>query len=70
MLERAHELSLVGAGIHVPPNSTLVLKHWNILDRFESIATVPKLFMFRRYADSSVLAEFPKSVVGNVEKTP
>ncbi|KAF2718936.1 salicylate hydroxylase [Polychaeton citri CBS 116435] len=45
ILERAHELSPAGAGIH------------GLLDRLASRAVVPTGFIFRRYEDSSVLAE-------------
>lgn len=56
ILERASELSPTGAGIHLPPNATLLLKQWGILDKLESKAVVPSGFVFRRYADSAVLA--------------
>lgn len=56
ILERAHELSPTGAGIHLPPNATLLLKEWGILDKLASQAVAPAGFVFRRYADSSVLA--------------
>ena len=57
LLEGAHRLSPVGAGIHVPPNATLVLEHWNILEKFRDVAITPSGFVFRRYQDSSVLAQ-------------
>ncbi|WPB01519.1 uncharacterized protein RHO25_006145 [Cercospora beticola] len=57
LLESAHQLSPVGAGIHVPPNATLVLEHWNLLDRFKHVAIAPAGFIFRRYKNSSILAQ-------------
>lgn len=57
ILERASELSPTGAGIHLPPNATLLLKQWGLLDRLISKAVAPAGFVFRRYADSSVLAK-------------
>lgn len=57
ILERALELSPAGAGIHLPPNATLLLKKWGILERLVSKAVAPAGFVFRRYADSSVLAK-------------
>lgn len=56
ILERAQALSPAGAGIHLPPNATLLLKEWDILDKLAGKAVVPAGFVFRRYADSSVLA--------------
>lgn len=56
ILESAHELSPTGTGIHLPPNATLLLKEWGVLDQLAEKAVVPKGFMFRRYWDSRVLA--------------
>lgn len=56
ILESAHELSPVGAGIHLPPNATLLLKEWGVLEQLADSAVVPQGFNFRRYADSTVLA--------------
>ena len=57
ILEGAHELSPVGAGIHLPPNATLLLRDWGILDLLADKAVVPAGFNFRRYADSEILAQ-------------
>lgn len=57
VLERAHALSPVGAGIHLPPNATLLLRDWDVLGRLADKAVVPRGFNFRRYADSAVLAQ-------------
>ena len=67
VLERAHDLSPVGAGIHLPPNATLLLKEWNLRDKLADKAVVPAGFIFRRYEDNSVLAQ---SVSRKAEKTP
>ena len=56
ILERADALSPAGAGIHIPPNATLLLKEWGLLERLQEKAVVPAGFVFRRYADSSILA--------------
>lgn len=56
ILERAHELSPAGAGIHLPPNATLLLQEWAVLDQLADKAVVPQGFNFRRYSDSAVLA--------------
>lgn len=70
ILERAHELSPVGAGIHLPPNATLLLKEWDVLDRLADKAVVPKGFNFRRYADSTVLAQVGGDGASGVLETP
>lgn len=70
ILERAHELSPTGAGIHLPPNATLLLKEWGILERLESVAVVPSGFIFRRYADNAVLARSGSSKPKDVPSTP
>ncbi|KAJ8115548.1 hypothetical protein OPT61_g2835 [Boeremia exigua] len=56
ILERAQALSPVGAGIHLPPNATLLLEEWGILEKLQGKAVVPAGFTFRRYRDSFVLA--------------
>lgn len=56
ILERASDLSPTGAGIHLPPNATLLLNQWGILGELETKAVAPAGFVFRRYADGSVLA--------------
>ncbi|WPH01599.1 FAD/NAD(P)-binding domain-containing protein, protein [Acrodontium crateriforme] len=56
VLERTRELSGAGAGIHVPPNATLLLQRWGILDRFRHKAVEPAGFNFRRYDHGSILA--------------
>lgn len=70
ILERASALSPTGAGIHLPPNATLLLKQWDILDKLESKAVVPSGFVFRRYEDSSVLARSGSSKPKEVPATP
>lgn len=69
IIERSRELSPIGAGIHIPPNSTLVLNHWGILEKLSSVASVPARYAFRRYADSSILATSPERSYENALKT-
>ena len=40
ILEKAKELSEVGAGIQVPPNASRVLQHYGILEKFEKSGAV------------------------------
>lgn len=56
ILERAQALSPAGAGIHIPPNATLLLEEWGLLEKLREKAVVPAGFVFRRYRDSFVLA--------------
>jgi salicylate hydroxylase len=70
ILERASELSPMGAGIHLPPNATLLLKQWGILEKLESRAVAPAGFVFRRYGDSSALARSGSNKSKEAPATP
>ena len=59
ILESAQELTPIGIGLHIPPNATLVLKHFGLLEKLAKDAIQPTSFVFRRWTDSSVLAKFP-----------
>ncbi|MCJ1251681.1 hypothetical protein MMC30_008916 [Trapelia coarctata] len=61
IVESAHELAPIGIGIHIPPNATLALNHFGLLDKLEKDAFYPTSFFFRRWEDSSTIAEFPAS---------
>ncbi|KAM0273253.1 hypothetical protein ACHAQH_008350 [Verticillium albo-atrum] len=56
ILESAKELTPIGVGIHIPPNATLVLKYFGILDRMANDAIHPTKFVFRRWNDNEVIA--------------
>lgn len=56
ILESAHELTPVGIGIHLPPNATLVLKHFDLLGRLSKDAMLPATFTFLRWDDNKVIA--------------
>ncbi|KAF2759669.1 FAD/NAD(P)-binding domain-containing protein, partial [Pseudovirgaria hyperparasitica] len=70
ILERAHKLSPAGAGIHVPPNATLVLERWGILERFRHVAIVPASFTFRRYDDGRLLGRTAPEGSETASRTP
>lgn len=59
ILESAQELAAVGIGIHLPPNATLVLRHFGLLEKFSEDAIHPTSFVFRRWADGSVIGKVP-----------
>ncbi|EEP80851.1 conserved hypothetical protein [Uncinocarpus reesii 1704] len=56
LLEQAPELGEIGAGIQIPPNASLVLKQWNLLDEIETVSVRPKDFILRSYRDGKVLS--------------
>lgn len=49
----------VGAGIQIPPNSTRILKRWNLLEKIESVSVRPNNFILRSYRDGKVLSTQP-----------
>ncbi|CAF9908045.1 MAG: hypothetical protein ALECFALPRED_004207 [Alectoria fallacina] len=57
VLERTKELSEIGAGIELPPNSTRILKRWGILDAVRDYSTEPDRLLLRSYRDGSVLSD-------------
>lgn len=61
ILESAHELHPVGIGIHLPPNATLVLKHFGLLDKISHDAIYPSTFAMRRWDDNRVLGSTPET---------
>lgn len=60
IFESAHELHPVGIGIHLPPNATLVLKHFGLLDRLTPHAMYSSTFAMRRWDDNRVLGSTPE----------
>lgn len=61
ILDSAHELHPVGIGIHLPPNATLVLKYFGILDKVAPQAMYPSTFAMRRGDNNQVLGSTPES---------
>ncbi|KAI9730224.1 MAG: hypothetical protein M1834_005988 [Cirrosporium novae-zelandiae] len=56
IFEQAPMLAEVGAGIQIPPNTSRILKRWNILPQIESCAVRPQDFIFRSYRDGAILS--------------
>ena len=50
-------VSQIGAGIQVPPNSSRILKRWNILDKIEAVSVKPGDFILRSYRDGEILSK-------------
>ncbi|RCK56036.1 3-hydroxybenzoate 6-hydroxylase 1 [Candida viswanathii] len=59
VLEATRELSEVGAGIQVPPNSVRILKEYGIYDKFAGVVTKPANIAVRRYANGELLNNTP-----------
>ncbi|KAI5803531.1 hypothetical protein DFH27DRAFT_51728 [Peziza echinospora] len=58
ILEKASELSEVGAGIQIPPNSSRILKKWGLEAKFAKESVRPGKFLMRRYSDGEVLCGY------------
>ncbi|KAI9793825.1 MAG: hypothetical protein M1835_006983 [Candelina submexicana] len=56
ILEQAKELAEVGAGIQIPPNSSLILKRWGLLDQTELYSVRPRDIVLRSYHDGAILS--------------
>ncbi|EKG09553.1 Monooxygenase FAD-binding protein [Macrophomina phaseolina MS6] len=59
VLEKAAELTEVGAGLQVTPNATRLFKRWGIFEQLEACAAVPETLTVRRYDGTRVLAHEP-----------
>ena len=59
VLEAAQQLSEVGAGIQIPPNSCRVLQHYGVLDDILGHVVWPEALQFRRYSTGEVIGKTP-----------
>lgn len=59
VLEANAQLSEVGAGIQVPPNSARVLDSYGLKKRLLQVVTWPNNLVYRRYATGEVLNSTP-----------
>lgn len=59
ILERAHEIAEVGAGIQVAPNAARILGRLGLLDKVMAKANVLEKNSLRRYANSQELGTAP-----------
>ncbi|KAI1917090.1 hypothetical protein LOZ12_004599 [Ophidiomyces ophidiicola] len=59
VIESARELSEVGAGIQIPPNSTRVLHSYGLTDQFLEKVVHPRNLKFRRYCTGEILSSTP-----------
>ncbi|KAJ4183855.1 hypothetical protein NW755_009394 [Fusarium falciforme] len=59
VLEAAPELSEVGAGIQIPPNSSRILCSYGLKDKFLEKVVWPQHFAFKRYETGRLLGTTP-----------
>lgn len=59
ILERAHEIAEVGAGIQVAPNAARILGRLGLLDKVMAKANVLEKNSLRRYANNQELGTAP-----------
>uniref|UniRef100_A0A060T0J4 ARAD1C08558p n=1 Tax=Blastobotrys adeninivorans TaxID=409370 RepID=A0A060T0J4_BLAAD len=59
VLEGASQLSEVGAGIQIPPNSVLILKEYGLYDQFASKVTRPNFINLLRWETGEVVDATP-----------
>lgn len=59
VLEGAKQLSEVGAGIQVPPNTSRILDAWGLLDEFKTKVVWPSNINMRRYCTGEVIGATP-----------
>ncbi len=60
-------LRQIGAGIEVPPNSTRILRRWNMLEAVKSYSIEPEKLLLRSYRDGSIMSN--QSLVPSMEDT-
>ncbi len=60
-------LRQIGAGIEVPPNSTRILRRWNMLEAVKSYSIEPEKLLLRSYRDGSIMSN--RSLVPSMEDT-
>lgn len=56
VLEGAKQLSEVGAGIQIPPNSSYVLDTWGLLKKIKEKVVRPEHMTIRRYANGEIIS--------------
>ena len=59
VLEGASKLSEIGAGIQIPPNSSLVLEKYDLGDKFRQQVAWPRNIALKRYATGEILGITP-----------
>jgi salicylate hydroxylase len=55
IIESTSEITEIGAGIQIPPNSSRILISWGLEEKFREKVVVPRRMQTRRYATGEVL---------------
>lgn len=55
VVESASQLSEIGAGIQIPPNSSRILKSWGLEEKFLEKVVWPTRMQIRRYATAEIV---------------
>lgn len=59
VFEASKQLSEVGAGIQIPPNSTRILDHYGLNEALENVVVKPSHINLRRYANGLPIGKTP-----------
>jgi len=59
VLEAAHAISAVGAGIQLTPNMSRLLIRWGLREKLEKSVVLPAMICLRRYANGELLGWVP-----------
>lgn len=59
VLEGAQQLSEVGAGIQVPPNTSKIIDAWGLTDEFKKKVVWPTAINMKRYCTGEVIGSTP-----------
>jgi len=59
VLESSRQLSEVGAGIQIPPNSTKILDAYGLTPKLEQVVVKPSHINLRRYANGHAVGKTP-----------
>ena len=57
VLEAAPELTEVGAGLQLTPNSTRLLQYWGLGDQVLAVSAAPTVLAVHRFQGGEILAE-------------
>lgn len=55
IIESTSQITEIGAGIQIPPNSAMILIAWGLQEKFLEKVVVPRRMQNRRYATGEIL---------------
>lgn len=59
VIEGSKQLSEVGAGIQIPPNSTKILDYYGLTSRLRDVIVQPSHINLRRFANGKIIGKTP-----------